>query len=409
MSEQIGRAKFFQQVDHAALFYGSLTDRNYIICFVFAGLSLLACVDQAERRPRETSAAGSFSAVAEAASFASVGGAAGATVDPRPVSSVVQGRPVAGRAEDRTRCAAISQQAENQRKPADIIFAVDTSPSMRDEIGFVRERLNAFSQQIVASGIDARIILISKAQRVAGDDGICVAAPLGSGLCPEDSKAPGYLHVPVKVGSHDALETIIETYPMWRGQLRMNARKSIVVVTDDDASGRMDDSAAAFQQSVAALDVGQFDSWTFSGIYCFSDCPDSAGIGTVYRDLVMQTNGVGGDLCTQNFDPVFDALAESVIESSVLDCEWSIPAPPTGQTFDRQQVNVRYTTHGAAPVSLLRVSDALSCGTRTGWHYDNELDPKRIVACPATCDTLQMDEMPSVDVLFGCESMLSPF
>ena len=254
------------------------------------------------------------------------------------------------------------------------------------------------------------VAVLSRAleDRIGIGNGICIAAPLGSGSCPEDSKAPGYLHVPVKVGSHDALNVIIETYPMWRDQLRPNASKTFVVVTDDDARDRPNDSAAGFQQSVAGLDSGLFASWSFSGIFCFRDCPDSATIGTVYRDLVTQTKGVGGDLCEQNFAPVFDALAKAVIEGARLDCAWSIPAPPLGQVFDRQQVNVQYTTNGAPPASLLRVSDVAECGARSGWHYDSETDPKRIVACPATCDALQLDLMPKVDVLFGCKSMLAP-
>jgi hypothetical protein len=44
--------------------------------------------------------------------------------------------------------------------PADIIFAIDSSGSMDEEIAFVQTHMNAFSQQIVAAGIDARVILI---------------------------------------------------------------------------------------------------------------------------------------------------------------------------------------------------------------------------------------------------------
>jgi hypothetical protein len=103
MSEQVGGAKLFQQVDHAELFYNSLTVRSHMTRFMFAGLSVLACsspVDQVERRTRGASAAGSFSAVVVTASFASSGGAARATVDPRLGSTFVQGgRPAVGRDE----------------------------------------------------------------------------------------------------------------------------------------------------------------------------------------------------------------------------------------------------------------------------------------------------------------------
>ena len=52
------------------------------------------------------------------------------------------------------------------------------------------------------------------------------------------------------------------------------------------------------------------------------------GEGVPYRELVQQTGGEMGDLCLQDFDPVFDVLAGAVVESATLSCEWAIPEPP---------------------------------------------------------------------------------
>jgi hypothetical protein len=313
-------------------------------------------------------------------------------------------------------CAAISQQATNQRRPADIVMAVDNSGSMDEEIVFVRERLNAFSQQIVDSGVDVRIILISAAMRgepgqnLGSDDenGICIAAPLGSGACPADSQPPRYTHIAREVGSEDALNLFIETFPEWQGQLRPNATKTFVVVTDDDAGDGPNDSADAFAMSVAGLPGGLFPEWTFSGIYCFDECEDAAAIGQVYIDLVARTQGVGGDLCLQDFTPVFDALAKAVVEGSGLDCAWPIPTPPPGQTFDRDKVNVRYTTPGAPAADLLQVSNAGACASHTAWYYDDPTQPTRILACPQSCTALQGDLDARIDVLFGCATQVLP-
>jgi hypothetical protein len=324
-------------------------------------------------------------------------------------------QPLAGTAADS--CAAVSQQAMNQRKPADIIIAVDNSGSMDDEIGFVRDNLNAFSQSIVDSGIDVRIVLISAAAGERGadrdidvdeDTGICIAAPLGSGQCPADSLAPRYTHIAQEVGSHDALNLFIETYPSWQAQLRPNATKTFVVVTDDNADREPNETAAAFEASVAALPGGLFAQWSFSGIYCFSECPDSAEIGQTYADLVMRRQGVAGDLCLQDFKPVFDRLAEAVVEGSGLDCEWPIPDAPAGQTFDRQRVNVRYTAAGGAPTALPQFPSESVCGSGEGWFYDDASAPTRILACPQSCAGLQSQQDASVEVLFGCETILAP-
>jgi hypothetical protein len=313
-------------------------------------------------------------------------------------------------------CAAISQQARNQRTPADIIIAVDNSGSMSEEIGFVRERLNAFSQLIVESGVDVRIILISAphsppsaARRDEDDDddrdtGLCIAPPLGSGNCPLDSQLDRYHHVARKVDSHDALELITETFPEWRARLRPDANKIFVVVTDDDA----DDTALGFSQRVASLPGLLFERWSFAGIYCFRQCREAAAVGRVYDALVQQTHGVAGDLCQQDFAPVFDALARSVVESSGLACAWDIPAPPAGLSFERGQVNVQYSGAVTPPTALLQVASAARCGPGGGWYYDEALNPQRILVCPGTCSALQSDRAATIDVLFGCGTQQAP-
>jgi|GEM_PF-1325971 len=326
-------------------------------------------------------------------------------------------------------CEAISAKADNRRAPADIIIAVDNSGSMDEEIAFVRAELNRFSKQIEASGVDVRIILISAAYTPPGanvpndsddgddesdegseddENGICIDAPLGSGNCPDDSNAPRYTHVPIEVGSHDALNLIIDEYPRYQSQLRADATKTFVVVTDDNAEDEPNDTPAGFRMSVAGLPGGLFPQWTFSGIFCQRECEEAAEIGTVYQQLVSETMGVAGDLCDQNFAPVFDALASAVIASSGLACQWSIPSAPLGQSFDRSKVNVQYALAGNAPMSLLQVPGAADCATRAGWYYDNPSDPKQILVCPAACDMLQNDVQASFEVLFGCETQLAP-
>jgi hypothetical protein len=328
---------------------------------------------------------------------------------------------------DAAHCASISQRAQNRRAPADIIIAVDNSGSMREEIGCVRDELNRFSAQIVASGVDARIILISApytppaASARFGDDdegsdeadeeddnGICVAAPLGSGSCPDDSRAPGYFHVSREVRSHDALNLFIDSFPVWQSQLRPDASKTFVVVSDDDADSAPNDSAAAFMQSVAQLPGGLFTRWQLSGIFCQRECAQAAAIGRVYQQLVDATGGIAGELCDQRFAPVFDALAHAVVDAAGLACVWDIPAPPAGQSFDRARVNVQYSTQSTAARPLLQVPNASACADRSAWYYDDSRAPRQILVCPATCAELQRAVDASFEVAFGCETQLAP-
>lgn len=308
-------------------------------------------------------------------------------------------------------------------QPADIIFAIDTSRSMTEEIGFVQTYLNQFSQQIIDSGIDVRVILIGSPQPEEGGgeppqqtmggvfgggggltQGICIGAPLGSGNCPDDSNEPVYVHVTDAVGSNDVLNVILNTYPSWQQHLRPEASKSFVIVSDDDATDMPNNSAATFTENLAQLDAAMFPEWTFSGIFCGMECEASAAVGLVFQDLVAQTGGVAGELCLQDFQPVFDRLAEQIITDAgdQIACEWDLPAPPVGQTFSVDLVEVTRTTPAAGAVAFTRVPSVDECGL-SSWYFDDPLNPTKILACPETCEAMQNEDGGGIGVSFSCE------
>jgi hypothetical protein len=132
--------------------------------------------------------------------------------------------------------------------------------------------------------------------------------------------------------------------------------------------------------------------------------PDSAAIGTVFQDLVTQTSGVSGELCLQDFQPVFDRLAEQIITDagSQITCEWELPAPPEGQTFSVDLVQVQRTTDAAGMVDFTRVETVDECGAQS-WHFDDALNPTKILACPETCEAMQGEDGGSIDITFSCE------
>ncbi len=314
-------------------------------------------------------------------------------------------------------CASVSSEATSEIQPADIIIAVDTSGSMDEESAEVQQNLNNFASIITASGIDVHVVLI------AGSD-VCIPAPLGSGACGgADESLPGYRHVVQSVGSNDALQIILQTYPQWQPSLRANASKTIAVVTDDDS----DLGASSFMSQLIALDATfqgfKFDAIASSqdpdacvlgcfggnpGVCCPGCVPLSAAEGTVYKQLAAQTGGVFGDLCVQDFDPVFASMATAVVSGSAISCEYAIPeVPPGGGSFDPDRVNVAYTPDGGMPHTIGYVAGgAAACGQQTGgWYYDDPANPTKIVLCPSTCSAVQADATGKVDVQFGCETI----
>jgi hypothetical protein len=248
------------------------------------------------------------------------------------------------------------------------------------------------------------------------DAGICIPAPLGNGACNgADEKLPTYRHVLETVNSTDALQKFISTYPQWKDALRPDATKTFAVVSDDDS----DLSAASFTAQLQALDPPTFQNFKFDAIVSFDDpgvctvcllggcamcaskccdtqlfcAPISAAEGKVYKQLVQQTGGVIGDLCTQNFGPVFADMGTAVVQGSSISCSYDIPKPAEGDGRSRARSTCSYTPGGGgAEQAILAAPGGVSgCGQKGGWYYDDPMNPTKIIMCPTTCAALQGD------------------
>ncbi len=304
-------------------------------------------------------------------------------------------------------CGAIEETAEVQPLPADIIFAIDTSGSMDFEYNQVQDNMNAFSSQIVNSGVDAHVVLISSNE-------MCIAAPLGSGNCPSDSNPDGgYLHVMEGVGSNNALDKILSAHPQYADFMRPNALKHVIVVSDDNASMNPN----TFNSSFKALGP-EYEDYRFHAIVGINDVDDVlwcignpvccaliADEGKAYTTLVGLTGGLLGDLCDQEFGPIFNELSTVVVDEAELPCEFLIPEPD-GMDIDYGKVNVELDIDNN-PTEIPKVDDLAGCDDVVdGWYYDDNDNPEMINLCPDTCAKVQGDEDAGIDVKFGCETLI---
>jgi hypothetical protein len=264
------------------------------------------------------------------------------------------------------------------------------------------------------ANIDAHVVLISATN--ADEAGICLAQPLGSGACPDDTNLPGYLHIPDGVGSNDALQKILQHYATWAPQMRPTASKHIIVVTDDDS----DLSANDFNTQFLALDASHA-GYKFHAIAspedpilacvamtscCPAFIPFSAALSQEYLDLTALTGGIFGNLCEQDFGPIFDEVSTAVVQGAALACEYPIPPPPDGMDFDPDAVNVEFDDGMGGILQIGRVDNPAACaGVSDGWYYDDPAMPTSIVLCPQTCDTIQGFASASVSIKFGCATI----
>jgi hypothetical protein len=309
-------------------------------------------------------------------------------------------------------CVEIAELASKQQT-ADILFVIDNSGSMKVEAASVKDNMNDFSAAIIDSGVDVHVVLISSRN---GKTGMCIDPPLGGGGCPaDDSKLPTFLHLDHGVGSHDALQQLLDSHAEWKAQMRPNARKHIVVVSDDDS----DLGAKSFDAAFKALDpsykdyrfhaiVGENDpdddKWCAKEPEC---CALTVAAGEVYLDLIEETDGVHGDLCKQDFAPVFDTLSAEVIQSSGLACDWAMPEPAGDQLIDLDNVAVEFDDGKGVVLAIAEVAAPAACaGATDGWYFDDPGLPTQLLLCPKTCDKIQLAPKGSLSIKFACKPLV---
>ena len=104
------------------------------------------------------------------------------------------------------------------------------------------------------------------------------------------------------------------------------------------------------------------------------------------------------------------AASSSTVENTVVGeqvvCEWELPDPPAGTTLDYTTVNVRFTNTAGVATDLGKVPSAADCAMfASGWYYDDEANPQKVLVCPSVCAQVQEGGVNTkVDLLFGCET-----
>ncbi len=96
------------------------------------------------------------------------------------------------------------------------------------------------------------------------------------------------------------------------------------------------------------------------------------------------------------------------ITTKISACDWGIPVPPEGETFDQGKVNVVFSSPGEDDITIPRVLDESDCeNVYDAWYYDDEDNPTKLVACERTCDFITSVEGAVIDIQFGCETEIA--
>ena len=321
-------------------------------------------------------------------------------------------------------CATTTAPAVPAILPADIIWVVDNSLSMQEEVTAVSANLNRFANFIISSGIDAQVVMVSNDDPTIGDGKyhVCVPPPLSAtdaGVCPlgRDVDGERYYHERVTIegvsssnSRTNALTAIVNGYPNYRSRLRPGAITHIVVVSDDDSAI----TAAEFDAQLAGLapgfltrpivhsivtrDATELASTTDGCVV--AGCPCGYRVGTEYLALSASTGGIVQSICAADWGPVSDAIAAAVVETTSLPCSYAVPSPGGGLSVNPEQVNV-YAAAAGERTLIPNVAAETACGIEPGWYYDNPADPRTLELCGASCVSVTG----SVEIDFGCDTV----
>ena len=194
----------------------------------------------------------------------------------------------------------------------DVIIVLDSGASMGSERAIVESTIVNLYQAVEASALDARYLLLTPGATDA--NGICAPSPMGSGNCSSDeSLPPKFVHHPIAVS--DPLDVILNQYLSYSGTLRGEARKHLVVITDDNSAT----GSTAFHAALIAIAPPMFHGYGLHGIFSYTACPTSQAVGTAYSDLVALTDGVSADQCNA-FDGALGTIGSAVAASVSEPC-----------------------------------------------------------------------------------------
>jgi hypothetical protein len=292
-------------------------------------------------------------------------------------------------------CGKVTQMAEGRLAPADIVWAIDNSPSMVDELAYVQQNIASFANTISGAGVDHHVVMLSLAD-----------AALGTPLADDPSR---YLFVPAPVDSSNALNVLLTQFADYSAFLRPEATLHFIVVSDDESFMPAEDFRTQMERTVGKKFVFHaIASEDVNGLGCIGACglPVVCGAfspGRQYYALADATGGEKISICTADWSMVFGPLQQAVIDSAPLPCEYEIPAPPTGSVLDPNRVNIEVVTPSTEARTLPRAVDQAACGTQVAWFYDNPTAPARITMCPSACDAISGGGQ--VQIKLGCETV----
>jgi hypothetical protein len=135
------------------------------------------------------------------------------------------------------------------------------------------------------------------------------------------------------------------------------------------------------------------------------------GIGnTGNLNAIAQAGGTGTALIVDSANAGQQFLdAMNQIRGAALTCEFTVPQPGPGQTFNASEVNVYfYPTSGTGGGIIYKVDNAGACDPVSGgWYFDDNANPTRVFLCDASCNSIKATPG-RIELELHCPSVAPP-
>jgi hypothetical protein len=298
-----------------------------------------------------------------------------------------------------------STSAEAHRVPLDLVFLVDQSSSMSGEKWEgTTKALTAFFNDPASAGIGAGLVFVPTATGCECDftSYMVLDAPIDS--------LPGNAFALTNAMPDDATGACTPTFGGLQGALMAATahqdahpthRVNLVFATDGEPWTPWGCDPVTIAD-IAGLAKGALD---YNGVHTYV-----IGVDGSINENLDTIAAEGGTKAAYNVTLDISQFAATIaaIRNQALGCDFELPPPPPGQDLDPDKVNFTYTPMGVGTPKLLpRADDLEDCKDQPGWYFDSNAGPTKIVLCPTSCATVQVDSSAKVDVLFGCKSVIN--
>lgn len=233
------------------------------------------------------------------------------------------------------------QVGQKTHSDLDLVWVIDNSGSMTQEIAHVRANLDRFTNSI-SSQANLKMSLIS----AAGNDGLRLT------LRTDDPNR--FFQINQVVSSTNALRMTAAAFckdasgvcsifsSSLNGKLtsflRENSKKVFVVVSDDESDIENEQFTAAFRQTFPSQEMTLFG---FIGLGA-SQSPCQARTGERYKRLASETGGETFNICDPDWTPTFSRLAANVL---------SLVAPVVPLAHPTNQIEITQVILDGQPLS----------------------------------------------------------